>query len=439
MSRDDERPRETARSEPLRADDLATPSDATLSRTDATPMRRGGSLRPVAIALKEHTSEHFAEVRRALSDLRVAPAVARPERAAHLQRFIYGFGLPLRILRALFRDPAVKRTYLRVILAQLAIIFVIGLASVLLGRSRDAFSGDLRHDFARVLALASAFYATLGAVEWTVVALSRQYHDQLSRKASLLSGAPPEDPEATPRIKLDVRWMGRKLKRKLRGLIVVSAGLPAVAVASLVPFAGKFLYPLLALSWTIYWVGVFTASKSAYAWRSEGAPFAPEPWFLRVADRATKQTFIGRLGLPRLYVVVWRNLSSGMFPPARELEDHPYELFGIAAFRALLALLGTYLFFRPILPVAAAHVLCTPLPSEQTSISAQASSANDSESEPRTAAALPAPGRLPDFAPFAATESAPLERFDRPGFIADELEVDPELDDRRIDREPTHR
>ncbi len=437
MSGDDERPRETGRGEPLRTDDLATPSDVSLSRADVSPVRRSVSLRPVASALKEHTSEHFAEVRRALSDLRVAPAVVRPERGAHLQRFIYGFGLPLRILRALFRDPAVKRTYLRVILAQLAIIFLIGLATVLLGRSRDAFSGDLRHDFARLLALTSAFYATLGAVEWMVVALSRQYHDQLSRKASLLSGAPPEDPEATPRIKLDVRWMGRKLKRKLRGLVVVSAGLPAVAIASLVPFAGKFLYPLLALSWTLYWIGVFTASKSAYAWRSEGAPFAPEPWFLRAAERATKQTFIGRLGLPRLYVIVWRNLSSGMFPPARELEEHPYELLGVAAFRALLAIPGTYLFFRPILPVAAAHVLCTPLPSERTPPAAQAFLVPGSESEHVAAAALPAAGRLPHFAPFAATESTPVEPTQRSG-AADERELDPEMDAGRIERERLH-
>ena len=92
---------------------------------DGEPPRIAGlraSLGPVADSLKEQTSEHFAEVRRALFDLRSAPALARPERGAHLQRFIYGFGLPFRILRALFRDPAAKRQYLRVILTQLTIV-----------------------------------------------------------------------------------------------------------------------------------------------------------------------------------------------------------------------------------------------------------------------------------------------------------------------------
>jgi hypothetical protein len=323
------------------------------------------SVRPLAISLKEKTTKHLGEVRRGLSEIRGAAAIHRPPQRAHLRRFLYGFGLSLRILRALFADPATRKTYLRVILTQFLVVLVVAVLATVLGRAGDRLRGGA-YDFRTILAMVSAFYAGLGVVEWIVVALSRDYHDQLGRRASLLSGAPPEDPEQTPRVRIDIRWLGRKLKRKLRGMMVIGVGLPAVLVVSLIPIAGKYLYPLLAFTWTTYWIGVFTASKSSFAWRTEGAVDAPEPWFLRAATRVTKDTFLGRFGLARLYVIVWRNLSSGVFPPAREFEDHPYELLGIAAFRTLLAVPGTYLFFRPILPVASAHVLCTPMSSEDS-------------------------------------------------------------------------
>jgi hypothetical protein len=322
-----------------------------------------------------------------------APAHARPPREARLSRFVYGFGLPVRILRSLMSEPGARRRYLRVVLTQLAIVLVVGILVSILGHAHDTWSGGISAKWARLVALASAFYATLGVVEWIVVALSRDYHDQLSREASLLSGALPEDPERVPRVRVDLGWMKRKLRRKVRGFLAIAIGVPAVWTVSLVPIAGKLLYPMLALLWTTYWVGVFTAGRSGFAFRTEGAPGAPEPWFMRVADRATNGTFLGKLGLPRLYVIVWRNLSAGLFPPARELEAQPYEMFGIAAFRALLLLPGMSLFFRPILPVASAHVLTTPLPEASL----------DAVSEPRALSSYP--DSFPRPAPLPALEA----------------------------------
>jgi hypothetical protein len=53
-------------------------------------------------------------------------------------------------------------------------------------------------------------------IQWGVIALSRDYHDVLSRAASLLTAIEPEDEELTPRIRLDFPWMRKKLSRRIR-------------------------------------------------------------------------------------------------------------------------------------------------------------------------------------------------------------------------------
>ncbi len=369
-----------------------------------SPSGLRASLLPVATTLKERASVPLAEVRLGIAELK-APVIARPPEEARLRRFLYGFGLPARILRALLADPAARRRYLRVLLTQLAIILVVGVCVAALGKSRADVGSGFGAGLARLIAVLSAFWATLGVIEWIVVALSRDYHDQLGREASLRSGAPPEDPERRPRVRLDLAWLRRKLFRKARGFVVIAIGLPIVYLASLTPFAGKVLSPLLGVAWTTYWIGVFTAGRTGFAWRTEGAPGARDPWFMRFADRATQGTLLGRLGLPRLYVIVWRNVSAGLFAPARELEAHPYELFGIAAFRALLVVPGTYLFFRPILPVASAHVL----------VASEGEAASASVEPPRLSSypnTFPRPAALPVFEPRVLVGATIEERSD---------------------------
>ncbi len=191
-------------------------------------------------------------------------------------------------------------------------------------------------------------FASLTIAESVVIALSREYHDQIGRSAALLTGTPPEDPEAAPRVRLDLRWVWRKLKRKVRGLRVFVVGLPVLGVVALAPWVGSYVYAVLVAAWSAYWGVVFAGAKSALAWTDEAT--APEPFFLRA---------VRRVPVLKWYVPVWRRFTRDVFAPCRRVEEHPVELAALAAARLVGLLPVLYLFFRPFLPVAAARILAS--------------------------------------------------------------------------------
>ncbi|EYF02488.1 Hypothetical protein CAP_7110 [Chondromyces apiculatus DSM 436] len=314
-------------------------------------------------------SAHAREAVETVYAARLAP----PLDPSPVARLAYGAGLPLAVASALLAHPEAGRRYRRVCFTQAALVLGISVAlgvswghvTKLLGllgetRIQISSSGDVIRQSAKVtldqgLAFWSSLYATLCAVEWAVIALSRQYHDAIARDAALLTGAMPEDPPLTPHVSVDIPWMWTRGKRYLRGWMVFLAGVPALSLLLVVPGVGRTLYAIASAVWGVYWLAVLVAAKSAYAWREEGT--APAPWFVRGWDWLTSSVLLFQWGLPRLYGQMLRKWTQQVFSPAARFERSPWELSGVAIARVLGGIPGFYLLVRPLIPVAAQHVL----------------------------------------------------------------------------------
>ncbi|AKT40509.1 hypothetical protein [Chondromyces crocatus] len=301
-------------------------------------------------------STHAREAMETVYAARLAP----PTSPSPLNRLAYGAGLPLAVVGALLAHPDAGRRYRRVCFTQAAVVLALGLLfGGVLERAINLLWGmDSRGPWgqgASWITLVSAFYATLSTVEWCVIALSRQYHDAIGRDAALLTGAEPEDPAFTPQVKVDLHWVMKRVRRYVRGWIAFTAGLPGLALLWLVPGAGAELYAVASTLWGAYWLIVLVAAKSAHAWKEEGS--APSPWFRRGWDELTTTAPGFRWWLPRSYGQLLRRATSQLDSPAAAFERAPWEMMGVAFARVLGGLPLFYLLVRPIIPVAAQHVL----------------------------------------------------------------------------------
>jgi len=204
------------------------------------------------------------------------------------------------------------------------------------------------------VALALALYGALSVVQAGVVALSRDYHAAIARDASLLLGVAPEDPPLAPRIRINIPWVRRKFKQRTRSLMVFLPGVALITVAAL-PFPKRAVVTSVLTSlWATYWWVVWTASKSARAWEREGV--ARPPWFLRLwHNSVAKLPLVG--WAPRAWEALWARFTRSSYSPAEAVEAQPVEFAGLAAARALQLIPLVKLFVRPLVPVAAAHLL----------------------------------------------------------------------------------
>ncbi|HLK99325.1 MAG TPA: hypothetical protein VK539_02030 [Myxococcaceae bacterium] len=214
----------------------------------------------------------------------------------------------------------------------------------------------------------AALFATMQIVQWIVIALSRDYHDAISRDASLLSAIEPEDEPLTPRVRVDLTWMGKKFSRRVRALIVFGVGVPIFFLFT-APFGyWDTLWLPAFLLWTAYWLAVFTTSKTALSWQDKSGR---APWFLRAWTWLTTKMPGFRWGLLRAYGRFWANRTRSVFSPAVEFEKQPWAFMGLAVIRALAILPVAKCFLRPLIPVAAAHLVrdqrasASPAPTEQ--------------------------------------------------------------------------
>jgi hypothetical protein len=210
----------------------------------------------------------------------------------------------------------------------------------------------------------AVFFSFLHTAQWIVIALSRDYHTALSREASLLSGVPPEDEPLAPRVRLNIQWLRNKLRRRWRALVVFATGVPLLWVLKKLLIwgsdAGELLtgfydglFTALLTAWGAWWFVVFTAGKSALAWREQSPR---EPWFLRgwnwLGSRAAPlRPAVGSYG------ALWKRFTLDTFSPAASVERQPWSLSGLAVTRAFAALPLVKCFLRPFIPVAAAHLL----------------------------------------------------------------------------------
>src|SRR5215831_12774415 len=103
-----------------------------------------------------------------------------------------------------------------------------------------------------VLALLAAIYASLGIAQTGVLALTRDFHDALSRDLSLLVNVAPEDPPMRPKVRLDLPWVRRKANRRAQFFMGFFPGTALLyLVTRIVPFQDKVFSVLTAL-WAAY-------------------------------------------------------------------------------------------------------------------------------------------------------------------------------------------
>ncbi len=219
----------------------------------------------------------------------------------------------------------------------------------------------------RIQALAStrevkfwlSLLAAMQIAQWVVIALSRDYHDAISRDVSLLTAIEPEDKPLTPRPRVDLKWVRTRVQRYIRGMLVVLAGLPVIyAFTAPLPNTDTLLSVLFPL-WSGYWVVVFTTAKSARAWTDSTAG---EPWFLRGWNRLTTRVPGFRWRFLQRYGLFWANRTRDLFPPAAEMEKQPWAYSGLALVRMISELPVLKSFLRPLIPVAAAHLIIAKRP-----------------------------------------------------------------------------
>jgi hypothetical protein len=198
-----------------------------------------------------------------------------------------------------------------------------------------------------------ALVGFVSAIEGFVVALSRRWDDHISFHASRLAQIRPEDPAPkTPKIALDLKWLYKKFRRRIRGYVVFAAGMPLLALPKLIPVVGDWIFTAALTLWGWYWLGVFTAAKSAHAWIDEGV--APPPYVIRTFNaRVSRGWYCAPL---RWYGRLWAWLTRGVNPAAMTFDRSPAAFLGLALARVVLAAPVLYLMARPIVPVAAGRI-----------------------------------------------------------------------------------
>jgi hypothetical protein len=222
-----------------------------------------------------------------------------------------------------------------------------------LRRAAKKAEREHRHTVRRMVYWATLFTA-LQIAQWVVIALSRDYHTALSRELSLRVGLVPEDEPLTPRIRLNLRWLSNKMKRRWRGLVAFSLGMPLFYFLKALLPGGTFLFSVLVSLWGAWWFVVFTAAKSARAWEE---PAPREPWFLRGWSQLSARFAFLRWSPFNAYNSLWTTFTRPLFSPAASVERQPWSLSGLAVVRALSMLPLLKCFLRPLVPVAASWLL----------------------------------------------------------------------------------
>ncbi len=206
------------------------------------------------------------------------------------------------------------------------------------------------------LAFWATLFATLGLSQWVVIALSREYHDAISRDASLLSGVEPEDPENTPRLRLDMAWVRKKVQRRWRAFVLFAWGAPLLWLLTVPVCCNSALLSVLTTAWAAWWLMVFTAAKSSHAWELP-TPAPRPPWFLRAWTWLTTHVPGFRWFLPRRYGAFMARRTQEVLAPIATAERHPWAFAGLTVVRFISAVPPMKFFLRPLIPVAAAHLL----------------------------------------------------------------------------------
>ncbi len=308
----------------------------------------------------------------ALAVLRAA-SITRPQRAGRLARVAWGVALVPAVTRALWRDGPLRRRYLLVLGAQLVVVIAVGLAWL-------AYQGDLSRlawTWRRVARFALSLYATLVVTQWCVIALSRQFHDELSMRLARAVGVEPDEDMERPRLTIDPHWVFESFQRRVQAAIVlVTTALPPLLLVGAIVVGparwldrhddGALRFAAVAAQWTLaqlpnalvlaasaYWFAVLAVGRSGHAWRDASAPpWSPLRWV--EAGSARRPALYGPL---RLWARAVARVMGVMYRPAAIVERAPWETLGLALVQLSTNVPGLRLLLRPLLPVVATVVI----------------------------------------------------------------------------------
>lgn len=288
----------------------------------------------------------------ALPGLQVAPPPS-----GRLARLAHGFLLPFAIFRASLGDPALRRSYLRVCSLQTAATAVIGAAAVWEGvvelpSGLQAMDGSWWH---RGLVLFGIAFAAVQLAQLLVIGLSRDFHTQLSNASAMQVGLVPEDPDARPRLRINWKWIRRRVQRRWRTVVLVAMAAPVLYPPTLFLPYGERLFSALMSLWGGYWWVVFTAGKSARAWVNAEQP--SPPFFIRAMDWTHARIPPLRWMLTGWLGRLWVRFSRPVWSPAGFAEQHPWSFSGLALAKALGSLPILKLWLRPVFSVSSAWLL----------------------------------------------------------------------------------
>lgn len=201
-------------------------------------------------------------------------------------------------------------------------------------------------------------FSALVAGQWVTLALSREYQEPIARDLCAVADIEPEDPERTPRVRLDFKWLRKKGLQRARGLLVLLPGFlvfTPVLLVTKVLGVDDYVMPPLMFSWTAYWWCAFTAGRSARAWRDAdaGVPPLPVRWWLE----RTHRTPGFRWFLPRWAgtFALWATRRDAA--PAVALERAPWAFVGLGLARLVTSPPILRLVFRAPVDMAVAELL----------------------------------------------------------------------------------
>ncbi len=205
--------------------------------------------------------------------------------------------------------------------------------------------------------------ATLSAIEWILVWIGREHHDQISYETAVLTGVPGERLAAPPRLRFDFGWLKLKGWRALRLLFFFSLALPLAWLVGLIPRAGESLALVLEGLWAAYWACVFAIGNSFLVWEAPVGDAAP--WFVRALRSVGR---IPIVGLPfRLYTRLVTRVTRNVWPACLAFEKTTWESAGLALARTIASAPVLYMIMRPAFSTAATHawVARTPQPESE--------------------------------------------------------------------------
>lgn len=301
-----------------------------------------------------------------------AGSLRLPDGAGRLARVAWGAATVLGLARALGSNRELRWRYALVLALQLVV--VLGAALCWL-----AFAGDLPRpglSWRRVARFALSLYATLVVTQWVVIALSRQFHDELGMRLARAVGVEPDEIVERPRLSLEPAWVFEGFRRKVQAALVLTASAaPALLLLGVIVLGpsrwlarhddGTLRVVALAAQWvlaqlpnaallaiSLYWLAVLTVGRSGHAWREDAPVWSVLRWV--EAGSARHPALYGPL---RMWARLIARPLGLMNRPAAIVEVVPWEAMGLALVQLLTNVPGLRLLLRPLMPVAATLVI----------------------------------------------------------------------------------